>query len=216
MANLQFPSNPTTYRRTGWQLVLMLLMGINYLIDHEPRHVQYKKERLGARKAEKHRHKSGFVTELPDDFDEDEHCDGDMYDTPLPVHAFRSLPATHPVHPPPVSRDGKEAWPYASRYARRGSYEARNGRQEWERQETRLASREQMRDAWMRMRSVTRLPYEYVKRADRRKKRVAFDRDVQWHFFDDGSYDGSGEGEDRGIRVRGCVLEQDKHVIHEA
>lgn len=52
-----------------------------------------------------------------------------------------------------------------------------------------------MRDAWTRMRAVTRLPYEYIKKADKGGKRVTFNRDTQWYIFDgdEESYDGDSE-----------------------
>ena len=173
MGNLEFPSNPTSYRRTGWQIFLVFLMGVNYLMDHNPRHVQYTKDQRAKRKAEKQRYKSGFVTKLPDDY-------GDHSDDTRPVSNT----------PPPVSPNGKEAYPYA----RQGLRED-HGRPRPPTYTHKPASKRQMRDAWTRMRAVTRLPYEYVKRADRREKRVTFNRSVQWYIFDgdEESYDGDSE-----------------------
>jgi hypothetical protein len=172
MPNLKFPSNPTSYRRTGWQIALMLLMGMNYLLDHDPRHVQYGKDQRAKHKAKKSRYKSGFVVELPDAHDK--HASN-----PSSADATRSQEARLPSPcqvPPPVSRDGKDPWPYP-----RGSNPDTRGPS---RRGSKPTGRMPMKDAWTRMRAVTKAPYEHVRRGDGRKKRVTFNRNVQWFVFD--------------------------------
>ncbi|KAJ4355869.1 uncharacterized protein N0V89_003890 [Didymosphaeria variabile] len=176
MGNLQFPPNPTSYRRTGWQIFLMLLMGMNYLMDHDPRHVQFSKDLRAKRRAKTHCHKSGFITELPDDYDdENKHA----YN-PLFAHAPRSANVHHPYKDPPsVARNGKEAWPYP----RKEFHHEPHVENDSSRHGPKPTSRMQMRDAWTRMRAVTKRPLDYVRYMDSRKKRVTFDRDVQWYIY---------------------------------
>lgn len=172
MPSLQFPSNPTSYRSTGCQIALMLLMGINYLMDDDPRHIQSSKDQRARRQPDKHRYKSGFVVGLPDER--------------VAPNAIRdnSRPDSPCCNPPPVSRDRKEAWPYPrgpSHYNPRINtpYEKNAPKHA-----LKPAGRSQMWDAWTRMRAVTQTPYEYVRRVDGRKKRVTFNRNVQWFVFD--------------------------------
>ncbi|KAF9737562.1 hypothetical protein PMIN06_011655 [Paraphaeosphaeria minitans] len=196
MPNLRFPSNPTSYRTTGWQIALMLLMGINHLMDHDPRHIQYSKDQRAKRKAEKQRYKSGFVVELPDEEAKDK--DKDKGDEPVHPDAARQTSRPHSPccnPPPPVRRDGKEAWPYP-----RGASHHKHGENIHDDKipckhpsKPKPTGRAQMRDAWTRMRAFTKTPYEYVKRVDSRKKRVKFNRDVQWFVFDGDADDSGGD-----------------------
>ncbi|OAF99326.1 uncharacterized protein CC84DRAFT_1169456 [Paraphaeosphaeria sporulosa] len=178
MPNLQSPSNPTSYRRTGWQIALMLLMGINYLMDHDPRHVQYSKDQRAKRKAEKQRYKAGFVVELPDDED----MNGERVDPNATREDLR--PHSPCCHPPPVSQNGKEAWPCPRGASHRNPRPNRSYAKAPSRHVPKPADRSQMRDAWTRMRAVTKALYEFVKRVDRRKKRVRFKKDVQCFVLD--------------------------------
>ncbi|KAF2448240.1 hypothetical protein P171DRAFT_209195 [Karstenula rhodostoma CBS 690.94] len=182
MPNLQFPSNPTSYRNTGWQIALMFLMGLNYLMDHDPRHIQYGKDQRARRKAEKHHYRSGFVTELPDaEGKHDEHTSKPS--TPCTTRE-ETRPRSPCYSPPPVSRDGKEAWPYPRGASHHNPRVNRPDEKAPSKYASKPTGRSQMRDAWTKMRAVTRTPYEYVRRVDGRKKRVTFNRDVQWFVFD--------------------------------
>ncbi|KAL1605261.1 hypothetical protein SLS60_004805 [Paraconiothyrium brasiliense] len=188
MGNLQIPANPTSYRRTGWQIVLMLLMGMNYLKDHDPRHVQFSKHQRAKRKAKTYCQKSGFITELPDDYDEE---NKHAYN-PLFAPASCSPHVHHPYkHPPSVARNGKEVWPYPRNDFHHGPHSEKDS----SRHGPNPTSRMQTRDAWTRMRAASKRPLEYVRNIDSTKKRVTFDRDVQWYIYasDEDSYDGDSE-----------------------
>lgn len=175
MANLQFPANPTSYRRTAWQLILMMLMGVNYLLDHDPRHVQYGKTQRAQRQAAKHHCNVGIVSDShPDD---DEHAKRTSH--AASAHATRSTPVpnaspdnSHRI-PPPVSRNGKEAWPYPrdSFLHSADAIRPKDNDAPWSLRNA--ASGPQMRDAWMKMRTATR-----TKHVDMREKKVKFDNDV--------------------------------------
>ncbi|KAF1972804.1 hypothetical protein BU23DRAFT_568652 [Bimuria novae-zelandiae CBS 107.79] len=125
----------------------------------------------------------------------------DDYDEPAHNPPFSNMHRPPYGMPPPVSRDGREAYPYPrNRFYGAGEVK---GMRERGRLRTK-ASIGQLRDVWTCMRAVSRVLYEHVKRHDGREKRVTFNREVQWYIFggDEDSYDGDSEDGDSEDGVR--------------
>jgi len=170
MANLQFPSNPTSYRRTGWQIVLMFLMAANYLMDHHPRHLQYKKRQRVKQSSWKNHHSCTCV----------------LTSSHSPDTSHGQVPPARTCHCTSPSLDET---PHSSDRKPHGKAQ----RTDFNMLHTipvcfpKPVSKKQMSDAWARMRAVTRIPCEHANNIDqrKRKKKVAWDTSVDYCEYHD-------------------------------